>query len=106
MTVQDFYSKKPSSIAIAAFIEVMEHDEGPRVSDRRHHTHFRRCVFSIVGIDCGEDVEVLYCQEAMAVVHRDLWRDMRDVMVVDLEREGSVIVSPDSSNGCATVVSP
>ncbi|KAL7469970.1 hypothetical protein ACHAXS_010218 [Conticribra weissflogii] len=80
-TVHYFFAKKPSCIAIAAFIEVMGHDEGPRVSDGKYRDHFHRCVSSIAGVEC-DSVEVMKCCEAMAVVHANAWRDMREEMLV------------------------
>jgi hypothetical protein len=102
VTVQFFFAKKSSNVAVAAFVEVMEHGEKPNVSDVKYHAHFRRSVRSICGIDCESD-EVLECMEAMKIVHQNAWHDLKNVIVVE---DGCGEKSPTGSTSPSSVVSP
>jgi lipoyl(octanoyl) transferase len=102
VTVQFFFTKKSSNIAIAAFIEVMEHKEKPNVSDVKYHVHFRKSVCSICGIDC-ESEEVLECLEAMTIVHRNAWHDLKEVIMME---EGCGEKSPTGTTIRSSVISP
>ena len=101
-TVQFFFAKKPSNVAIAAFIEVMEYPEEPRILDLKYHAHFKKCILSIAGVNC-DALEVAECRDAMAVVHSNYLRDKGDDMDV---RKNCVDTSPTRPNGHVTVVSP
>lgn len=102
VTVQFFFTKKPSNIAIAAFIEVMQHHEQPNVKEVKYHKHFRKCVFSICGIDCESD-EVVECLEAMSIVHKNAWHELEGEMSF---KEECGEKSPVASTSRTSVVSP
>ncbi|KAL3805106.1 hypothetical protein HJC23_003334 [Cyclotella cryptica] len=102
VTVQFFFNKKSSNIAIAAFIEVMEHEDKPNVSDVKYHVHFRKCVHSICGIDCDSD-EVLECIEAMTIVHQNAWHDLKEELMME---DGCGDKSPTGTTVPSSVVSP
>lgn len=82
VTVQFFFTKNPSSIAIAAFIEVMQHEDKPNVPEVKYQRHFKKYVHSICGIDCKSD-EVVECIEAMTIVHKNAWHDLKEEMLCD-----------------------
>ena len=77
VTVQFFYRKKPSSVAVAAFIEVMQHEQEPNVSKQSYREHFLHCVRSIAGINVYSD-EVVGCLDAFKVVHKNALRQMNE----------------------------
>lgn len=92
VTVQFFFTKNPSNIAIAAFIEVMQHEDKPNVPDMKYQKHFKKCVKSICGIDCESD-EIAECIDAMTVVHRNAWCDLKAEILFDdgeLSPNGSI----------------
>lgn len=70
VTVQFFFRKKPSNIALAAFIEVMNHEQAPNVPKQSIRDHFRYCVRSIAGINYRSK-EVVECLNAFKVVHKN-----------------------------------
>lgn len=102
VTVQFFFGKKPSTIAIAAFIEVMEHDEEPHVAEIKYQAHFRKCVRSITGVDCSSE-EVIECRDAMEAVHRNAWYDINGDGAIEKD---CAVSSPVGSKICVSVVSP
>ncbi|KAL7532492.1 hypothetical protein ACHAXR_007663, partial [Thalassiosira sp. AJA248-18] len=94
VTVQFFIGKKPSSIAVAAFVEVMEHDQRPNnVQKQSCHAHFRYCARSIAGIYC-DSPEVMECRDAMKVVlNTNAWHQMDGEVMNEREDMGSPVVS-------------
>ena len=102
VTVQFFFGKKPSNIAIAAFIEVMEHEDEPNISNEKYRAHFLRCVLSIAGVDCKAG-EVVECREAMVAVHKNSWYEIRDMMAAEGKSIGAF---PVTSSTRVSVVSP
>lgn len=81
VTVDFFFGKKPSSIAVSAFIEVMDHEHEPNVS-KSCRDHFRYCTRSIAGIYCDSQ-EVVECRDAMRVVHRNAWNQINRFEAMD-----------------------
>lgn len=82
VTVQFFFTRNPSHIAIAAFIEVMQHEDKPNVPEVRYQKHFKKCVWSMCGIDCESD-GVVECVEAVTVIHKNAWYDLKEEMLLD-----------------------
>jgi hypothetical protein len=91
-TLEFFRERKPSSIAVAAFIEVMEHEETPNVPKQSFRTHFKLYVRSIAGID-SDSIDVVECRDAMKVVHKFALRHTRDKRMKEKERIGSPVAS-------------
>ena len=82
VSVEFFFTKNPSHVAIAAFIEVIQHEDKPNVPDIKYQKHFKKCIKSICGIDCESD-EVAECIDAMYVVHKNAWSDLKEEMIYD-----------------------
>jgi hypothetical protein len=91
-TLEFFRERKPSSIAVAAFIEVMEHEEKPNVPKQSFRTHFKFFVRSLAGIDC-DSIDVVECRDAMKVVHKFALRHTRDKRMKEKKRIGSPVAS-------------
>jgi hypothetical protein len=77
VTVPFFFTKDPAKIAIAAFIEVMQHENKPNVPKVKYQIHFKKCVNSVCGIDCESD-EVVDYVHAMAIVHKNAWCNLKE----------------------------
>ncbi|KAL7510691.1 hypothetical protein ACHAXN_007557, partial [Cyclotella atomus] len=82
VTVPFFFTKNPSHNAIAACIEVMQHEDKPNVPEVKYQKHFKKCIWSICGIDCESD-EVVECIDAMAIIHKNAWYDLKEEMLQD-----------------------
>lgn len=102
VTVRFFFGKKPSSIATAAFIEVMEHEKEPNVSKQSWRAHFRYCARSIAGIYCDAE-EVVECCDAMKAVHKNAWHQMNSDVMNERDYTTS---SPVANKKQVSVVSP
>ena len=101
VTVQYFHRKKPSCIAVAAFIEVMEHAQEPNVPNQSSRDHFKYCVRSIAGIYC-DSKEVVECLNAFKVVHKNALHQMKH----DVFHERESPASPTTSGRKLSVVTP
>ncbi|KAL7548559.1 hypothetical protein ACHAWF_016498 [Thalassiosira exigua] len=101
VTTQFFFGKRPSSIAAAAFVEVMEHDEGVNVPKLSRRAHFRYCARSIAGIDCDSE-EVVVCRDAMRILHKSSLHQMNDAAMNEKER----MESPTTAALDITAVTP
>ncbi|KAK1741652.1 cyclin family protein [Skeletonema marinoi] len=86
IAVPFFLGKKPSNIAIGAFIEIMESEEQPNVSDKIHQAHFKRRLYILAGIDSDSN-EVTICRNAMKKIHQEA--------KVELKKKDAAIVSPE-----------
>ena len=71
-----FLGKKPSNIAIGAFIEIMESEEQPNVSNPKHQAHFKRCLWSLAGIDSDSN-EVIECRNAMKRIQQEAAAELK-----------------------------
>jgi hypothetical protein len=76
IAVPFFLGKKPSNIAIGAFLEIMESDEQPNVSETKHQAQFKRCLYLFAGIDSDSD-EVIECRNAMKKIHQEVTVELR-----------------------------
>mmetsp|Transcript_30991 Transcript_30991/g.52969 ORF Transcript_30991/g.52969 Transcript_30991/m.52969 type:complete len:293 (-) Transcript_30991:208-1086(-) len=101
VTVPYFFAKKPSSIAVAAFIEVMEHKQGPCVPKQSCRSHFQKCAQSIGGIRCDSD-EVIECREGMKMVYRNALPQMNNQVMSETEYS----MTPIASENVLSVVTP
>lgn len=101
VTVPFFFCKKPSSIAVATFMAVMENEEGPNVRKQTYRSHFRYCARSIAGIYCDSQ-EVVECRNAMKVVHKNALHQMDD----EVMNEKECTVTPVASEKELHVVAP
>ena len=101
VTVQFFFGKKPSSIAVAAFLEVMEHEDGPNVPKQSCRTHFRYSVRSIAGIHCDSD-ELVEFRNAIKFVHKNARHEMNE----DVMNEREITGSPVGTKISASAVTP
>ena len=72
ITVPFFIDKRPSNIAIGAFMEIMESEEQPNVSTD-HQAHFKHSLYVLAGVHCNSD-EVAVCRDEMKNVmsHQDV----------------------------------
>lgn len=86
VTVRFFFTKNPAHVAIAAFIDVMQHEDKPNIPEVKYQEHFCRFVYSVYGIDCKSD-DVVECVEAMKIVHRNAWHDLKEA---DLFCDGEI----------------
>ena len=77
VTVPFFFTKNPAHVAIAAFIDVMQHKDKPNIPEVKYQEHFCKFVYSVCGIDCKSD-EVVECSKAMTIVHRNAWHDLKE----------------------------
>lgn len=91
-TLEFFGKRKPSSIAVAAFIEVMEHEQEPNIPKQFFRTHFQLLVRSIAGINC-DSKEVVECRDAMKVVHKFALRHIQERETTRKERIKSPVAS-------------
>ena len=82
VTVQYFVGKRPSIMAIAAFIEVVQHEESPNIPIVQYHNHFCECVLSICGVDCDSN-KVLECIEVMIAVHKNAAYDIKEDIILE-----------------------
>jgi len=96
-----FLGKKPSCIAVAAFVEVMEHERAPHVPNQNCRAHFRTLARSIAGIDC-DSKDVMECRDGMEVVHKSVWHQMNDGVM----NERACAASPVVTNKPVSVVTP
>lgn len=102
-TVPFFFAKRPSNVAVAAFLAVLEHGTDESNGKRQPYiSHFRHCLRSFAGIYCdsGEAVE---CVEAMRVVHENALGQMNDEVMNERESAGC---SPVATKRRLRVVTP
>ena len=90
ITARFFLGKKPSNIAVGAFIEIMESEEQPNVSKPKHQAHFKRCLYIFSGIDSDSD-EVIECRNAMKKIHQEATVELKKK---DATRAASAFVTP------------
>jgi hypothetical protein len=86
---------------VAAFVEVIEHEQGPNVPTQSCREHFRHLVRYIAGIYCDSQ-EVIACREGMKVVH------INALHQIDTEgmNERECPASPVASENLALLVTP
>lgn len=70
IAVPFFLGKKPSNIAIGAFIEIMESKEKPNVPSFEDQAQFKHRLYIVTGIDFNSD-EVIVCRDAMKKIHQE-----------------------------------
>lgn len=99
ITLPFFLAKKPSNIAIAAFLEIIESEEQPNVSEPKHQAHFKRCIWSLAGIDSDSD-EVTECRNVLKRIQREASIELK-------KQEPPHVAAKTSSDAVTTaVVSP
>jgi len=76
IAVPFFLGKKPSNIAIGAFLEIMESEDQPNVTETKHRAHFKRCLYMFAGIDSDSD-EVIECRNAMKKMHEEVTEKLK-----------------------------
>lgn len=90
IAVPFFLGKKPSDVAVGAFIEIMESDEQPNVKYPNHQSQFKRRLYILTGIDSDSD-KVTVCRNALKKIYKEAKVELEKK---DVAAAAAAIVTP------------
>ena len=70
IAVPFFLGKRPSDIAVGAFILITESDKQPNVADTNHQAQFKHRLYILTGIDSDSD-EVTVCRDTLKKIYQE-----------------------------------